>query len=103
VAVAVGAGLAVGSSVKVGGMGEGVNVGGTGAKAGVHPFAKTVSTVNTRMNKVDFSMALSPYCSILAEASTRFHTNIFRIRPESGGIHGSFSTKSSFSSYMPLP
>ena len=65
VAVAVGLGVAVGSRVNVGGMGEGVKVGGTGVEAGAHPLARTIDNANMRMNKVDFFMALSPLGLIL--------------------------------------
>ena len=57
--------VAVGSGVNVGGTGDGVNVDGadvgTGVEVGAHPLAKTVSKTNTRTNKVDFFMTLSPF------------------------------------------
>ena len=40
--------VAVGAGVIVGGMGEGVKVGGTGVETGAHPLTKILSRTNAR-------------------------------------------------------
>lgn len=64
IGVAVGSGVlvAVGSSVNVGGTGDGVNVDGTdvgtGVGVGAHPLSKTASIVSKQTNKYDFFITL---------------------------------------------
>jgi hypothetical protein len=62
VLVGVDVGVAVNVVLNVGGIGEGVNVDGTGVEAGEHPLNTTVSNAKTRKNdRIVFFMTLSPF------------------------------------------
>jgi hypothetical protein len=69
--------VVVGSDVDVGGIGDGVSVGGTdvgtGAEAEAHPLAKTVMKTNMMTNKIDFFMCLSSLIDSAAVSAQLVH------------------------------
>ena len=72
VAVDVGIGVSVagGSGVNVGGIGEGMRVGGTVVEAGAHPLARIGRRTNARMiDPFGFLMTLSPLDLIVQQSA----------------------------------
>ena len=66
--------------VKVGNIGVGVNVGGTGVVAGAHALNKAVRKTNTRkIDPIDFFMTLSPFELIFQGIAQRFCVSGLRV------------------------